>query len=125
MNTSSIDAATHDNIPSEQARREQAVSLHAPQLHNPADHAATLKTSTGIATGGGAVAGAVAGAAIGTAVGGPAGTAVGGVVGAVTGALGGVAASSANPPDIKRAAPGPQERDVTRFGEAHREDLRR
>lgn len=129
MNPSTIEAVTRDNDLSEQARREQAAPLPGPNLrddgvvHTGADHPGAQPQ--GVAVGGGAVAGAAAGAVVGTVVAGPAGAVVGGVVGAVTGALGGSAVAPAQSDHPSEAIPEPQEREVTRFGEVHQEDLRR
>ena len=125
MNPAAIEAMTRDHDLSETARGKQAGAAETPSRNEAPGLAGSRGTSPGIATGGAALAGAAAGAAIGTAVGGPAGAVVGGVVGAVTGALGGVAAATAHAPKANETSPVPQERDVTRVGEVHREDLRR
>lgn len=120
-------SATQDPGLSEEERRRAQAPTSSPALDSAGSSthpAHGPETSSGLSTGGAAVAGAAAGAAIGTAVAGPGGAAVGGVLGAVTGALGGVAATG-DTPKLSETSPGPQERDVTRVGEVHREDLRR
>lgn len=123
MNPSTIEAVTRDNDLSEQARREQGAPLPGPNLRDGA--AEPTNESSGVAVGGGAVAGAAAGAAVGAVVAGPGGAMVGGVVGAVTGALGGVAVEPDTTDAPGTTIPGPQEREVTRDGELHQENLRR
>ena len=128
MNPFALEAVTRDNDVAAQARAESGAPLPGPNLRDGArpDAAGPDDAAGGAALGTGAVAGAAAGAALGTVVGGPGGAVVGGVVGAVTGALGGAAAVPAQQPDDPGdTIPGPQEREVTRVGELHQEDLRR
>lgn len=128
MNPSTIEAVTRDRDLSEQARQApSATPLPGPNLRDGAvpTGAEPAVQPQGAAVGGGAVAGAATGALVGTAVGGPAGAVVGGVVGAVAGAAGGAALAPDRFVPAGDPAPGPLEREVTRVGEVHQEDLRR
>lgn len=127
MNPSAIEAVNRDRDLAAQARSDRDTPIPGPNLRD-----GVLQTSDGIvegsagaAVGGGAVAGAAAGTAIGTVVGGPVGAVIGGAAGGVVGALGGVAVDPEKRDDPSKTIPGPQEREVTRVGETHQEDLRR
>lgn len=124
MQPTTIEAVNRDRDLSAQARQEQNTPMPGPNLRDgQAQPDGAPRQSA--AVGGGAVAGATTGALVGTAVAGPAGTVVGGVVGAVTGAAGGAALASGRADRPSDTIPGPQEREVTRDGEVHQEDLRR
>lgn len=128
MNPSAIEAVNRDNDLAAAARRDQDhdhdTPIPGPNLRDGATHAPGTPAE-GAAVGGGAVAGAAAGAVAGTVVGGPVGAVVGGAVGGVVGALGGAAVAPDERDEPSKTIPGPQEREVTRVGEVHQEDLRR
>lgn len=127
MNPSTIEAVNRDNDLAAQAQRDRDTLIPGPNLRDgvPQGSEAVVEGSAGAAVGGGAVAGAAAGAAVGTVVGGPVGAVIGGAVGGVAGALGGAAVGPEKQDEPSTTIPGPQEREVTRVGEVHQEDLRR